>query len=366
MFYFIENPSLFPHIENLNFLKDKFSKEEIRNKFFFDHNKDYPINDKNNNLLLVIMRILSGNLSIKYINNSEVVVMIKTSNSLSELFLMDNSVHYEYESEIADEDVEEIAKEDLEKIQKDLTNFIEEFYKNNQDLLEFEYDTNKIFYSNMLINLVNYYHQSYRESHFATFVFLYRMYEFISFILPLVFIHYSDDYSETYKQLKAIFDDNVGTELSFFKSFISKVYLKRDQGLSYDGLEDLEAYCYEIQLGEDLDREFSNFWNKFVSNQKKKNQKLIENLLQKTVEDYNISSKEDILKINVLDVHDLFVELRNKTCHYKINHSDSMNFNNCTFDELFEKLNPMFLNWIARILNFVVLSSVNRRVDLLQ
>lgn len=358
MFYFIENPSLYHKIENLDFLKEEFSKEEIRNKFFFTYDEDYPVNDKANNLLLVIMRILSGNLSIKYIRNPEDEIIIKTSNSLSKLFLVDNSIHYEYELEN--------TEEDLEKIYEDLSDFVEEFYKNNQDLLGAEYDTNKVFYSNMLINLVNYYYQSYRESHFAAFVFLYRMYEFISFILPLVFTHYSDDYSETYKQLKAIFDDNVGTELSFFKSFISKVYLKRDQSLSCDGLEDLEAYCYEIQLGEDLDKEFSIFWNKFVNNQKKKNQKLIKSLLSKTVdESYNISSKEDILKINVLDVHDLFVELRNKTCHYKINHSDSMNFNNCTFDELFEKLNPMFLNWVARILNFVVLSSVNRRVDLL-
>ena len=358
MFYFVENPSLFQKIENLNFLKEEFSKEKIRNKFFFAHDKEYLVNDKTNNLLLVIMRILSGNLSIKYKKSSEEEVIIKTSNSLSKLFLMDNSVHYEDELEN--------VEEDLEKIQEDLSDFIEEFYKNNQDLLELEYDTNKIFYSNMLINLVNYYHQSYRESHFAAFVFLYRMYEFISFILPLVFTHYSDDYSETYKQLKAIFDDNVGTELSFFKSFISKVYLKKDQSLSCDELGDLEAYCYEIQLGTDLDQEFSTFWNNFISSQKKKNQKVIRYLLPRNVDDvFEISSKEkDVLKINVLDVHDLFVELRNKTCHYKINHNDSMNFKNCTFDELFEKLNPMFLNWVARILNFVVLSSVNRRVDL--
>lgn len=110
MFYFIENPSLYHKIENLDFLKEEFSKEEIRNKFFFTYDEDYPVNDKANNLLLVIMRILSGNLSIKYIRNPEDEIIIKTSNSLSKLFLVDNSVHYEYELENTEEDLEKYTR----------------------------------------------------------------------------------------------------------------------------------------------------------------------------------------------------------------------------------------------------------------
>lgn len=63
------------------------------------------------------------------------------------------------------------------------------------------------------------------------------------------------------------------------------------------------------------------------------------------------------LNISTLDMHDFIILLRNKTCHFKMNHKDNITLNSASFDDLFSLLNPVILNWISNIFKYIVFKS---------
>lgn len=84
---------------------------------------------------------------------------------------------------------------------------------------------NRRFYKEILAELTNYFLHESRGSHTASFVYLYRVLEKISYAFPLVYVSKSDDFLNTYGYLKDLMSDAKSAgELGFFKKFVKVLY----------------------------------------------------------------------------------------------------------------------------------------------
>ena len=300
------------------------------------------------NSLLVLFKLLLGTLLIEFEDGSE----IKSADVLSQIFKIDMSCDTFDENEEENISIKDRYKNSL----------IDEYFDKDSStsLLENHYNSNRNFYDDLLNEVLDFYYYQSRESYFSAFIHLYRIYEYISYTFPLIFITKSVNYSESYKELQSFFSGK-GEELAFFRVFMQKTFLLDDYIYS-----ELYKESYEISLSKSgvnlFKNELNTFINRFNNNKNKKNTNFINSLdSQVDVRDKTTFLDENSSKliISTLDVNDFFIELRNKTCHYKMNHSDSVSLFAHRFDDLYEILNPVFLNWIANIFKFVLFSSTH-------
>lgn len=85
--------------------------------------------------------------------------------------------------------------------------------------------TNKKFYKNILSEICQFTYASKKGSHTAAFIFIYRLLEKISFAFPLIYASKTQDFVNTFKQLKTLMSgDTDKGELGFFKTFIQELY----------------------------------------------------------------------------------------------------------------------------------------------
>lgn len=356
-------------------------KESIENSFFFNDIVEIQNKSFNKyNSLVILFRVLLGNVKINFKED----LVILPSNTLSRaleipnLNSIDSMKEEENEREeikklekdgLSSLNIDEISEESLNSSEESLKNmelFINDFFDSETgSYLEKEYKYNHKYFDKILNEVLHFYYYTHKDNDFSAFLHLYRAYEYISYLFPLSYIQNSREYIQSYKELQSFFKDT-GEELSFLNVFIKHTFLK-DEYL----IEDMYKETYTLKLtGEEYDffkKEMSEFITKFNSNQEKKKKSYFKNILEiepetedgTTYKTYlNRDTKE--LVISTMDVNDLLVTLRNKTCHLKMNHGDSLVFNNYLFDDLFKIMNPIFLNWISNILKFVTYRSSQR------
>jgi hypothetical protein len=80
---------------------------------------------------------------------------------------------------------------------------------------------NRPLVKDLLSEFVNYFEQSNRGSHIASFVSIYRIVERLSYSAPLLYASNSKDYLGTFSLLKKLFLNQDDGELAFFKRFIN-------------------------------------------------------------------------------------------------------------------------------------------------
>lgn len=345
--YGLESDLIF---SNLQDLEENFERSEIleylinvRNIYFLD--SDIEINETRHphyNAIILLFRILMGNVQVI---NKEYNINIQ-SDMISQMF--------QVQINISDED------KVLDNTQvEEMRNFIFEFYQCGEpESITSLYNQNKTFYDSLLNELLQVYYYQSKESYFSAFIHLYRIYEYISYVFPLVYVRNNQVYEESYNSLQSFFKDN-GKELSFFSTFIRTTFIQ-DTYIS----EELYNEDYTIDLtAEDfliIKNHLLKFINNFDSSRASANNKFLKtsvnNGLEKDKYTY-LDCDDQKLHISTLDMHDFIILLRNKTCHFKMNHKDNIALKSTSFDELFSILNPAILNWISNILKYIVYKS---------
>lgn len=336
--------------DNVEELEDRFDRQvildylkDIQKNIFLSNDMEinmtgYP----HYNSIIIIFRILMGN--IKLINNENNIN--NQSDMVSQMF--------QVSIDLTDED------RSLENEQVDaMKNFISEFYQCNEtSSMTNLYIKNKKFYDSLLNELLQFYYYQSKESYFSAFIHLYRIYEYISYVFPLIYVRNNQVYEESYDSLQSFFKDS-GKELSFFSTFIRTTFIQ-DPYVS----EELYNEKYTIDLTAEefliIKTHLASFITKFDNKRANANTKYLQNDVDNGIdkEKYTyLDCDNQKLNISTLDMHDFIILLRNKTCHFKMNHKDNIALNSVSFDELFNVLNPVILNWISNIFKFIVFKS---------
>lgn len=80
---------------------------------------------------------------------------------------------------------------------------------------------NRRLFSEILAEISNYFCATAMGAHASAFVFLYRALERLSFSIPLLYCTVSRDFHGTFSDLKKLFDEGAGGDLSLLKKFIN-------------------------------------------------------------------------------------------------------------------------------------------------
>ncbi len=190
---------------------------------------------------------------------------------------------------------------------------------------------NKYFMSNRknsyvherILNEISYYYLEKDQSPIAGFVHLYRCLEFMSYCIPMIYSSKTNDYKGSYENLKKFLSGNPG-EIKFFRNFVEELFKDEDTIL---------AFKFEMSItSSDLDK-IKTEMNQILNNQF----------------DYNF--EDEVFSVSFQNMLSLFSNLRNRYFHMLIGQGKT-NFD-CTdynINDLFQSLNPYFINWFAIIL----------------
>ena len=84
---------------------------------------------------------------------------------------------------------------------------------------------NKVFYREILFEVLHFCVHKKRGSHTSAFIYIYRLLERVSYCFPLIYVSMTEDFKKTYNLIKSFFGDSKDKdELGFFKTFISTVF----------------------------------------------------------------------------------------------------------------------------------------------
>lgn len=189
----------------------------------------------------------------------------------------------------------------------------------------------KIF-DNIYDELVAYFYYQNNHSYTTAFLHLYRCYEYMAYMLPLAYLRNTEEYLNSYKDLKSFFgeDKDVG-ELKFFNNFIVKSLFNRDQ---------VDSLVIDIEIAPEI----------FTQ---------VKRDLQ-TVLGGIIDLGENIIHVKARNFHSFFITLRNRIFHFKEGTGlNNFNSNALLFDDLFKFLNEYIVNWIAYIYRYYVESIIS-------
>lgn len=179
---------------------------------------------------------------------------------------------------------------------------------------------NNFVYEHILNELTQFFISN-RLSSCEGFVHLYRTLEFISYSFPLIYASKSRDYRGTYNSLKKLLNGDSGGELNFFKKFLNELF-RND--IAYQFL--FEVYIDSDHIDE-LKKEFQEIFQTDI-----------------------FSFEENTLMFKFKNVSELFIEIRNRYFHMLLGQGKN-NFLNMNYNksDLFQSLNPVFLNWLVII-----------------
>lgn len=156
--------------------------------------------------VLILIRMLSGNLGIRYASDGRVVK--QTVNYFSPDF---KSMGGKWSSKFSALVGEEVLPEDVAK------------YIQSRRFI------NKSFYREIIYELVNFFLHKSRRSHTSAFIYLYRLLERISYCFPLIYVSMTEDFKKSYTEVKSFFGDSKDKdEKGFFKTFIDTIFKEDD------------------------------------------------------------------------------------------------------------------------------------------
>lgn len=185
---------------------------------------------------------------------------------------------------------------------------------------------NRKFYQDLLNEFSNYFIQSSKSCHTAAFVFLYRIFERLSYSVPLLYCSTSKDYIGTFTDFKALFNADLAGELGLFRKFLN-------QGKFIDRVKLDIAYEINFISSQNLQSNFYTLTTKHCSNIFKSNQSIYQ------------------IEIKFSNIMDFLINLRNRFFHTRTGDGK----NNIKPDEIvdpdeyFECVNPIFCSFLSII-----------------
>lgn len=184
--------------------------------------------------VLILIRMLSGNLGIRYAADGRVVR--QAVNYFSPEF---KSMGYNWGVKFSKLVGEEVLPSDVAS------------YIQSRRFI------NKAFYREIIYELVNFFLHKSRRSHTSAFIYLYRLLERISYCFPLIYVSMTEDFKKSYTQVKSFFGESRDKdEKAFFKTFIDTIFkddevLQTTVDFGFDvpggSLEDASRLCAAVK-----------------------------------------------------------------------------------------------------------------------
>ncbi len=154
--------------------------------------------------LLILLRLLSGNLGVLLGEKR----LLQKVNYFSPSFTAFGS---------------KWAKDFPPLLGEDLT------IENIDEYVKIKKFTNKSFYREILYEALNFFVHQKRGAHTSAFIYLYRFLERVSYCFPLIYVSMTDDFKKSYNAVKSFFGDSKEKdELGFFKTFIDTMFKDDD------------------------------------------------------------------------------------------------------------------------------------------
>lgn len=264
------------------------------------------VSGQNDPELLLIVRLLSGEIKLEHIRSSKKVTQRENYFSSD---LKGYSQHWDrlFPKLIADDYTAE-----------QFSVFVEATKLNN-----------KKFYKNILSELSYYFYYQAKDAHSSAFVFLYRALEHVSYAFPLIYVSKTNDFSKTYGFLKKLMGGDKDTgELGFFKSFIKTVY--KDDSIKESSID------FQILLSTESE------------------QTKVYNLLESLCKGDMIAESTDKprkLSIKYMEVGSFLITIRNRFFHFMNGGAKNIESSNIEdIDVLFSLVNKKFLYWLSTLL----------------
>lgn len=165
-----------------------------------------------------------------------------------------------------------------------------------------------------------------RKEHLKSFIHIYRLYEHLAFMFPLMYLKTNNSYSQSYDALKKYFSDGGDSELKFGKQFIDKLL---------GGT--LLSSSVDFSFNENIEE----------------NKKIIKSI------DYGhlISSEGSYISIPIGDIWDFVITIRNRYFHNLHGMGNSITAQNMSNpDSFFSGINTPSLHLFSLIYLHILLS----------
>ncbi|MBL0942588.1 MAG: hypothetical protein IBJ00_07705 [Alphaproteobacteria bacterium] len=185
---------------------------------------------------------------------------------------------------------------------------------------------NRNFYKDILVEFLNYFQQTARQSHTAAFVYLYRVLERMFYSVPLIYVSTQTDYYNTFDDLKDILKEDKIGEMGLYKKMLG-------QGKFIDAAELDLTYAIDFSSSSNA-LKFYDVTERLVNNFDSKDRAAAE------------------LVIKFRNAGDLLSSLRNRFFHTRTGDGKSniKAENMFDSDEYFSFVNPIFCSYLAQVI----------------
>jgi hypothetical protein len=196
---------------------------------------------------------------------------------------------------------------------------------------------NQKFYKNLLLEISNFVLQTKKGSHTSAFIFIYRIIEIIAYAFPLIYVAKTPDFKNSYNYLKNLMDKSrSGGEKDFLKKFVEELY--KDDPISESTIDFEIPERYDIEL----EKTFDTLKNLCT-----------ENMLGEATQ------SPRILSIKFTEVGSFLITLRNRFFHFSNNGQKNIDTENLyDSDYVFGLLNEKFMHWITTIFLGILMHNI--------
>jgi hypothetical protein len=262
------------------------------------------ITGENDSELLLILRLLSGNVEVEH-NYSNSVIKSRVNYFSGDLVRVNN-----WKTEFPVLFSEDTTAEDLSV-----------FIQNTKYV-------NRSFYSIILSETSQFMLHTKKNSHTSAFIFLYRILEKISYAFPLIYASKTQDFLRSFKQLKELMvGDKEKKELGFFKAFVNLLY--KNNSIS-DTSIDIAITSNQASVREQVYKSLKE---------------VIDNSII-----HEDSNEYDKLAIKYTDMGSFIINIRNRFFHNLNGEAKNLESDKIVdSDELFSFINPMAMHWISMV-----------------
>ncbi|MEZ8579438.1 hypothetical protein AB6D24_06305 [Vibrio splendidus] len=264
--------------------------------------------------ILLIMRLLSGNVELTHNYTSKVV------KSRVNYFSSDLTPFNNWKTEFPAYFSEDITADDLASF-IDNTKYV-----------------NRNFYSVILSEVSQFVFHTNRKSHTSAFIYIYRILEKISYAFPLIYTSKTQDFQQSFNKLKELMvGDGEKKELGFFKTFIDILY--RGDSIA-DTSVDIE----------------------FTASDNDVKRQMFKEVKRVTPNDaiHGDTTEFEMLSIKYCEMGSFIISIRNRFFHNLNGGAKNIDSDKIVdSDELFSFINPMAMYWIAMVFLEVVSFSLS-------
>lgn len=271
--------------------------------------EDLVVSGHNDPEILLLIRLLSGNLSVKF-NGAKIPQRVNYfSPSLSSF------------GNKWGKDFSLLVGENI--VAQDVARYISR-----------KKSVNKPFYREILFEVLHFSVHKKRGSHTSAFIYIYRLLERVSYCFPLIYVSMTEDFKRTYNLIKSFFGDSKDKdELGFFKTFINTVF------------EDDEILSTTVDFDFNLSGQTAESAAAMCA--------VVKNVLGGELREEGLLGESQI-SIRYENVGRFIIALRNGFVH-NLSRKDNLRVDRLKdSDNLFEVINDKCVYWISSILLAVI------------